>query len=136
MYEDTKLTQLSINVLSMAKFKELDSAGEIDPNALYFTPDSAVVALSESTVELATNTIYNAGEMATLSITFPTADATYVSQLNFTSGAMATAFTAPDTVKWIGDDISDGAFVPATGKRYSIMFYYDGQNIRGAIQGA
>lgn len=94
-----------------------------------------VVALSESTVELATNTIYNAGEMATLAITFPTADETYVSQLNFTSGATATAFTAPDTIKWVGDDVTDGAFIPATNKRYAIMFYSDGTNIRGAVQG-
>ena len=98
--------------------------------------ESNVVALSESTVELATNTIYNAGEMATLSIAFPTADETYVSQLNFTSGSTATAFTAPDTVKWIGDDVTDGAFIPATNKRYAIMFYYDGIQLRGAIQGA
>lgn len=98
--------------------------------------ESNVIELSESTVELATNTIYNAGEMAALTITFPTTDETYVSQLNFTSGSTATAFTAPDTVKWIGDDISDGAFVPATGKRYAIMFYYDGVQLRGAVQGA
>ena len=96
---------------------------------------TGVIKLTETSVELATNTIYNAEEMVALYITFPQVDEQYVSQLNFTSGATATAFTAPDTIKWIGNDVSDNAFVPLTNKRYAIMFYFDGVNVRGAIQG-
>lgn len=96
---------------------------------------SKVVALTANTVELATNTIYNAGELAALTITLPaTTDSTYISQLNFTSGATATAFTAPDTIKWAGDD-TDGAFVPMANKRYAVMFYSDNVNIRAIVQG-
>lgn len=97
--------------------------------------NTAVVDLTDDTVELATNTIYNAGEMSSLTITLPTTDAMFTSQLNFTSGATATAFTAPDTIKWAGDDITDNAFVPAANKRYSVMFYSDNVNIRAIVQG-
>ncbi|MBO5704530.1 MAG: hypothetical protein J6R99_00760 [Alphaproteobacteria bacterium] len=96
---------------------------------------SNAVVLTADTVELATNTIYNADELAALTITLPTMDSTYISQLNFTSGATATAFTAPDTIKWAGDDITDNAFVPAANKRYSVMFYSDNVNIRAIVQG-
>lgn len=93
------------------------------------------VELVDSSVELAINTIYNAGEMASLSITFPTVDVRYTSQLNFTSGATATAFTAPDDIKWDGDSIVKGAFVPEINKRYVILFYYDGINICAIARG-
>lgn len=94
-----------------------------------------VIEQNENSVELTDNTIYNAGEMASLSITFPTVDLKYTSQLNFTSGATATAFTAPATIKWDGDSIVNGAFVPETNKRYVIMFYYDGVNICAIARG-
>lgn len=96
---------------------------------------TAIIALTETSVELATNKVYNAAEMTELTITLPTADAAFISQLNFTSGATATAFTAPDTIKWAGDDITNGAFVPATNKRYAIMFYSDGVSVRAIAQG-
>ena len=97
--------------------------------------DLQTVELVDSSVELDINTIYNAGEMASLSITFPTVDVRYTSQLNFTSGTTATAFTAPDDIKWDGDSIVEGAFVPEINKRYVILFYYDGVNICAIARG-
>lgn len=94
-----------------------------------------VIEQNENSVELADNTIYNASEITSLSITFPTVDLKYTSQLNFTSGTTATAFTAPDDIKWDGDSIVNGAFVPETNKRYVIMFYYDGVNICAIARG-
>lgn len=96
---------------------------------------TAVVELTADSVELATNTIHNASELALLTITLPTFDSTFISQLNFTSGATATAFIAPDTIKWAGDDIVSGAFVPAANTRYTILFYSDGSNLRAVSQG-
>lgn len=93
------------------------------------------VAFTETTIELVDNTIHNTGETSSLTITLPTTDAMFTSQLNFTSGATATAFTAPDTIKWAGDDIVDNAFVPAANKRYSVMFYSDNVNVRAIVQG-
>lgn len=93
------------------------------------------VELVDSSVELAINTIYNAGEIASLSITFPTVDVRYTSQLNFTSGATPTTVTASNIV-WVGDNVSETVgFVPRANCRYTVMFMYDGSNIRGIIQG-
>lgn len=94
-----------------------------------------IAELVNGLVELATNTIYNGAELQGLSITFPTVDLKYTSQLNFTSGASATSFTAPDDIKWAGDSIVKGAFVPEINKRYVILFYYDGVNICAIVRG-
>lgn len=137
MTTETVLKDLIIrDFATQEQFEQTAAAGEIGENDLSLTPDIRAVVLTANTVELATNTIYNAGELAALTITLPaTTDSTYVSQLNFTSGATATAFTAPDTIKWAGDDITENAFVPATGKRYTVMFYSDNVNIRAIVQG-
>lgn len=111
-------------------FEMMSADGTIPAERMLKTVD-----LVDSSVELDINTIYNAGEVASLSITFPTVDVRYTSQLNFTSGATATAFTAPDDIKWDGDSIVKGAFVPEINKRYVILFYYDGVNICAIARG-
>lgn len=91
-----------------------------------------------STVDLQDNSIFNFTDDAleTLSISVPeTINADFACQVNFSSGATATAFTAPDTIKWAGDNIVSGAFVPAANKRYAILFYSDGSNLRAISQG-
>lgn len=113
----------------------LVSKGTLDNVLTQYSKAPTVTEQNENSVELADNTIYNAGEIASLTITFPTVDLKYTSQLNFTSGATATAFTAPATIKWAGDSIVDGAFVPETNKRYVILFYYDGVNICAIAKG-
>lgn len=95
------------------------------------------VATTTLTQTLAANYTYNCGEMTSLDISFPATPAVnYISQLNFSSGATPTSITAPNTIIWLGDDITGGVFVPVAGKRYCVMFYYDGTAIRGLVQGA
>lgn len=95
------------------------------------------VATATLTQELANDTIYDCGEMTSVTLTLPaTMDAKFISQLNFTSGATPTSITAPNTVKWLGNDIAGGVFVPVASKRYCVLFFYDGTAVRGLVQGA
>lgn len=92
-----------------------------------------------STVDLQDNSIFNFTDdaLATLSISAPeTINADFACQVNFSSGATATAFDAPDTIKWEGDDIVSDALVPSANKRYVLFFYSDGKNLRAISQGA
>mgnify|MGYP007133744751 CR=1 FL=1 len=85
--------------------------------------------------ELEDNTVYQASTLGSLTITLPngvTPD--YISQINFTSGNTATTLTAQNTIVWFGDDITNDVFVPTADKQYVVMFYYDGVNVRGAVQ--
>lgn len=89
------------------------------------------------TQELAGDTVYNCGTVSALTITFPaTVTPKYISQVNFTSGTTATALTAPVGMVWLGNDIVQGVFVPVASKRYAVLFFYDGTNVRGLVQGA
>lgn len=99
----------------------------------------AIVAISGTSVaqQLETETIYNCGELTALSITFPVSPTvSYISQLNFSSGVTPTSITAPNTVVWLGNDITGGVFVPVASKRYAVLFFYDGTAVRGLVQGA
>lgn len=88
------------------------------------------------TVALADNTIFNGDELSTLTITNPSSPTVDFScQVNFTSGATPTTVTASNIV-WVGDNVSETVgFVPRANCRYTVMFMYDGSNIRGIIQG-
>lgn len=100
--------------------------GEVVIPALVTSADTSI------TQELATETIYNYGELTALIITFPaTPTASYISQVNFSSGTTATALTAPIDVVWSGDDIVSDVFVPDVSKRYSVLFFYDGVSMCG-----
>lgn len=93
------------------------------------------VSASTLTQELAGNTIYDCGELSALTITLPaTMTADWACQVNFTSGTTPTSLTAPNTIKWKGDDLTAGVFVPVASKRYAILFFTDGVNVRGIVQ--
>lgn len=97
-----------------------------------------VITISTSTVvqALASNYVYDCGEMTSIEVTLPsTLTANFASQMNFTSGTTATTFTAPNTIKWLGDDTLNYAFTPVANKRYTVLFYYDGVYMRGLVQG-
>lgn len=97
----------------------------------------AIVAISGTSVtqQLATETIYNCGELTALSITFPASPTvSFISQLNFSSGATPTALTAPVGMVWVGDDITNDVFVPVANKRYCVLCFYDGTAMRGIVQ--
>ena len=98
---------------------------------------ATISTVSDSTLtqELAGNTIYDCGELTALTITLPaTINADWACQVNFTSGTTPTALTAPNTIKWKGDDLTAGVFVPVASKRYAVLFFTDGVNVRGIVQ--
>lgn len=98
---------------------------------------TTIVSVTASTLtqELANNTIYDCGELTALTITLPaTINADWACQVNFTSGTTPTALTAPNTIKWKGDDLTGGVFVPVASKRYAVLFFTDGVNVRGIVQ--
>ena len=98
---------------------------------------SVTVSTSTLTQELASDTIYNCGELSALTITIPNSvDEKYISQVNFTSGATATVLTAPVDVIWRGSDVDSNGFTPVANKRYAVLFFSDGVNVRGLVQGA
>lgn len=114
-------------------YKVMDSDGTIPADR---TSPITDISTATATQALASNYIYNCTvDMTSLEITLPaTPTANFCAQVNFTSGSTPTAFTAPNTMKWLGDDVSSNVFVPAASKRYAIMVYYDGVNMRGISQ--
>lgn len=98
--------------------------------------ETSIVTLTATSTELATNTIYNGGELASVTFTLPaTIPADFTAQLNFTSGTTATTFTAPASVTFEGDACSNGVFTPLASKRYSVLIYTDGVNVIGLVMG-
>lgn len=100
---------------------------------------TTIVTVSASTLtqQLADNTIYNCGTLSALTVTYPaTMDAGYLVQINFTSGATATTLSAPAGTVWRGSDVDSNGFTPAANKRYSVLFFYDGTQVRGLVMGA
>lgn len=99
---------------------------------------ATVVDVEDSDAEITPedNTIYNCGELASLDLVLPEAYGLgYLAQINFSSGATATQLTDEGDINWIGDDVDNsGMFVPDTGKRYVVMLYTDGVDIRGVVQ--
>jgi hypothetical protein len=77
--------------------------------------------------ELENNTEYRRSEIASLVLTLPESmPEEFVCQVCFTSGDAATEVTMPDGVKLVGDAVKNGAFVPTSGYRYCLMFWFDG----------
>lgn len=122
----------------------LKNDGTVDTNTYLTQQDivnkadkTSVVALAGTSVsqELADNTIYQCSELSSLTITIPSViTSDYISQINFESGSTATTLTAPNTIIWFGDDLINNVFVPAIGKQYVVIFYYDGTNVRSIVQ--
>lgn len=142
MPTSTDVTNLKINTLTQAQYDTAVQGGVIGENELSFITDgslSTVITVSGSTVtqELTSDIIYDCGELSSLTITFPaTLNAGYVSQINFTSGTTATTLSAPAGTIWRGTDVDSNGFAPVASKRYCILFFYDGVNMRGLVQGA
>ena len=136
------IQNLKINKLTEAQYDTAVSGGVIGENELSMITDaslSTVVSVSGTSVtqELSTDIIYDCGELSALTVTFPVStDAGYVAQINFSSGATATTLTAPVDVIWRGSDVDSNGFTPVANKRYAILFFSDGVNIRGLVQGA
>lgn len=141
MPTNTHVDNLNINQLTKAQYDAAVQAGTITATDLSVITDitykpAPTISTTTGTVALADNTIFNGDTLSTLTITNPSNPTVDFScQVNFTSGATPTTVTASNIV-WVGDNVSETAgFVPRANCRYTVMFIYDGSNIRGIIQG-
>lgn len=95
-----------------------------------------VIELTTTSVQLASDNIYNGAELASVTFTLPaTVPVNFTAQLNFTSGATATVLTAPNTINFEGDDCTGSAFTPVASKRYQVLIASDGVNVNGYVIG-
>lgn len=101
---------------------------------LHLQGATSIVTLTTASTELATNTIYNGGELASVTLTLPaTVPADFISQVEFSSGETATTFTAPASLYFDGDACEGGVLTPVANKRYCIMVISDGVNTLGFV---
>ena len=126
----------SSQVTNKPSINSVTLTGNKTASDLHLQGATSIVTLTTASTELATNTIYNGGELASVTLTLPaTVPADFIAQVEFTSGATATTFTAPATVIFEGNDCSNGVFTPLASKRYSVMVYSDGVNVIGLVMG-
>lgn len=71
-------------------------------------------------------------ELTSLTLTMPSGD--FISSIVFASGSTPTSMTYDSSIKWSGDDVTNGQFVPSE-KTYNIVMWYDGLNINGVVRG-
>lgn len=58
----------------------------------------------------------------------------YISSVVFTSGEEPTTLSYIEDIKWSGDDLNvSNVFVPVANKRYTIVFWFDGENYLNAV---
>jgi hypothetical protein len=105
-------------------------------NALNTKDEKPTITTLTQKTTLVDNHIFRANEMASIELVLPTSyDDDFICEVDFTSGSTPTALTVVDTIKWSGDDISNGVFVPTPNKRYTIFIWYDGMFIRAKTEG-
>lgn len=119
---------------------EVGANGEPTPSGVKVSEVVATVVDVEdadAAITPADNTIYNCGELTSLDLVLPEVyGIDFIAQINFSSGATATQLSDEGDINWQGDDIDgSGMFAPATSKRYVIMLYPDGVDMRGVVSG-
>lgn len=98
-----------------------------------------IITITESTAAITpdNNTEYRCGEVMSVTITLPEdMPDDYAAYIVFTSGTTAAEAVYPDSIKWSGDDVIDGVFIPVASRRYNIGIWYDGVNVNAAARGA
>lgn len=96
------------------------------------TPTSVINWISSS-LQLANNTIYNGSTKTSVTLTLPASvPASFVSQINFTSGDTPTTISASG-IYFNGDACDSGVFTPTANHRYSCLFCSDGVNVLGFV---
>lgn len=125
---------------SIGDILALGENGEPTPSGVKVSDVATTVVEVEdadAAITPADNTIYNCGELTSLDLVLPEGyGVDYLAQINFSSGATATQLSDEGDINWLGDDIDvSGMFVPATSKRYVIMLYTDGVDMRGVVSG-
>lgn len=89
-----------------------------------------------STFTINTNTIYNGAELTEFGINLPTTvDNKFIAEIHFTSGEEPTAFNWEDDILFDGVDCVENLFIPESNKRYSVMFFYNGESVLGIVYG-
>lgn len=71
-------------------------------------------------------------ELTSLTLTMPSGN--FISSIVFASGSTPTSMTYDSNIKWSGDDVTNGQFVPSE-KTYNIVLWYDGINVNGVVRG-
>lgn len=113
-----------------------NDSGFITSSDIANKADKSTIVTSGTAFEAVDNTEYRFGEVASVTMTFPvTIPDRFDIFIAFTSGTTATNITYPQNIKWSGDDITDGQFVPAASKRYSIVLWNDGTAVNGIVRG-
>ena len=72
-------------------------------------------------------------DLTSLTLTMPSGN--FISSIVFASGSTPTSMTYDSSIKWSGDDVTNGQFVPSADKDYDIMMYYNGLNVNGIVRG-
>lgn len=101
------------------------------------TSDVNVVELetASESITLEDNTIYNGGEMTSLTITLPTGvNNAFMSEVDFSTGSTAPQFVVTGVINWLGDVDGQGDPDIQVSSRYVIMFSYDGVNFVGLVK--
>lgn len=125
-------TESLTKTYSSSKIEELVASKQSETRIVTDADNSVIPAF-----ELANNTEYRFMlELESIEFTLPenTID-DYISSIVFKSGATATTIIYPDTIKWMGEDISSDKFVPASGKTYEVLIYWNGFNYCGIVKG-
>lgn len=98
-----------------------------------------ITTITESTAAITpdNNTEYRCGEVTSVTITLPEEiPDDYAAYIVFTSGTTEAEAVYPDSIKWSGDDVIDGVFIPIASRRYNIGIWYDGVNVNAVARGA
>lgn len=125
------VTDVEVNGTSVVT----DGVANIDLTG--YESKATITALSATdSITLTDNTIYNGGNQTALTIALPSTDSVgFLCEVVFTSAGTATTMSYPNTIKWIGDEVSSNVFTPTTNKRYTIMIYYDGSEYVAIVKG-
>lgn len=123
-YTDTKIT----NYYTKTETNNLLNAKQNTTTITTNTTDTDI------TLTVADNTEYRyTQELDSIDLTMPNGD--FIASIVFASGSTATLMTYDSSIKWSGDDVVMGFFVPTADKTYNIVLWYDGININGIARG-
>lgn len=141
---DTNLQQFLVWVGTEAQIQGAIQGGDIGSDDFCITTDgpdyateATITALSATdSITLADNTIFNGSTQTSLTITlWSTPTVSSICEVVFSSGSTATTMSYPNTIQWLGDDVTSNVFTPVASKRYTILFYYDGNSTIGVVKG-
>lgn len=128
------LTVKQDTLVSGTNIKTINNTSVLGSGNIQVQPLTNIQTLTTASTELVTNTIYNGGELASVTLTLPaTIPADFTVQVEFSSGTTVTTFTAPASLYFNGDACENGVFTPIASKRYCMMIISDGINVQGFV---